>query len=44
MGRHFGICEWALPVSGPLAIRLAAEAGYEGIQLGELGAAETAGP
>ncbi|WP_325214055.1 sugar phosphate isomerase/epimerase family protein [Oscillibacter sp.] len=37
MERHFGICEWALPVSGLLAIRLAAEAGYEGIQLGELG-------
>ena len=33
MGRHFGICEWALPVSGPLAIRLAAEAGYEAPQL-----------
>jgi len=37
MERHFGICEWSLPVSGPLAIRLAREAGFEGIQLGEAG-------
>jgi sugar phosphate isomerase/epimerase len=37
LGQRFGICEWAFPVSGPLAIRLAKEAGYEGIQLGEAG-------
>lgn len=37
MELHFGICEWSLPVSGPLAIRLAREAGFEGIQLGEAG-------
>lgn len=37
MRRHFGICEWAFPVFGPLAIRLAREAGYDGIQLGEAG-------
>lgn len=37
MSYHFGICEWSLPVSGPLAIRFAAVAGAEGIQLGEAG-------
>lgn len=37
MDYHFGICEWSLPVSGTLAIRLASQAGYEGIQLGEAG-------
>lgn len=37
MAQHFGICEWSFPVSGPLAIQLAGEAGYEGIQLGEAG-------
>lgn len=37
MKQQFGICEWSLPVSGPLAIRIAAEAGYEGMQLGEAG-------
>lgn len=37
MGYQFGICEWSLPVSGPLAIRLAGEAGFTGIQLGEAG-------
>ena len=37
MGYQFGICEWTLPVSGPLAIRLAGEAGFTGIQLGEAG-------
>ena len=29
-GIFFGICEWSLPVSGPLAIRLAKEAGFDG--------------
>lgn len=37
MDYHFGICEWSMPVSGTLAIRLASQAGYEGIQLGEAG-------
>ena len=35
--QRFGICEWAPPVSGPLAMRLAAEAGYDGMQIGEAG-------
>lgn len=37
MKQHFGICEWSFPVSGPLAMQLAKEAGYEGMQLGEAG-------
>ena len=37
MGQQFGICEWSFPVSGPLAMRLAAEAGYDGMQIGEAG-------
>lgn len=37
MGQQFGICEWSLPVSGPLAMHLAAEAGYDGMQIGEAG-------
>ena len=31
------ICEWSFPVSGTLAIRLAAKIGFEGIQLSETG-------
>lgn len=34
---YFGICEWALPVTGPLAIRLASDIGFDGIQLSEAG-------
>ncbi|MFR1724164.1 sugar phosphate isomerase/epimerase family protein [Emergencia timonensis] len=37
MKYFFGICEWSLPVSGPLAIRLAKEAGFDGMQIGEAG-------
>ena len=37
MTQHFGVCEWSFPVSGPLAIQLAAAAGYEGMQVGEAG-------
>ena len=37
MRYHFGICEWSFPVFGPLAMQLAREAGYEGMQLGEAG-------
>ncbi|MBD9195912.1 MAG: sugar phosphate isomerase/epimerase [Clostridiales bacterium] len=37
MTQHYGVCEWSFPVSGPLAIQLAAEAGYEGMQVGEAG-------
>lgn len=34
---RFGICEWSMPVSGPLAMILAGEAGYDGMQMGENG-------
>ncbi len=37
MEQLFGICEWALPCQGSLAIRLASLAGFDGIQLGEAG-------
>lgn len=37
MTQHFGVCEWSFPASGPLAIQLAAAAGYEGMQVGEAG-------
>ncbi|MGN0671718.1 MAG: sugar phosphate isomerase/epimerase family protein [Anaerovoracaceae bacterium] len=33
----FGICEWFLAVSGPAAIRMAGELGYDGIQIDDLG-------
>jgi len=41
---YFGICEWCLPAQGPLAIRMAAEAGLDGIQIGDLGGAGTGFP
>lgn len=37
MKRKLGICEWSLPVSGATAIEIAAEAGFEGMQIGEAG-------
>lgn len=37
MNYNLGICEWALPVSGSLAIKCASKIGYDGIQLGEAG-------
>ena len=33
----YGICEWSLPASGTLAIRLAGEIGFDGLQIGEAG-------
>ncbi|MDO4269459.1 MAG: sugar phosphate isomerase/epimerase family protein [Eubacteriales bacterium] len=36
-GNKYGICEWSLPAAGPFALRLAAETGFDGIQLGDLG-------
>ncbi len=32
-----GICEWVLPTEGPYSLELAAQLGYDGIQLGDLG-------
>ncbi|MDP2792285.1 MAG: sugar phosphate isomerase/epimerase family protein [Rectinemataceae bacterium] len=34
---RFGICEWTLPACGAAAVELAGLAGFEGIQLGDLG-------
>lgn len=33
----FGICEWVLPIKGPLAIQIASELGFDGIQVDEWG-------
>lgn len=32
-----GVCEWCLPVNGPYALDFAADAGFDGIQIGDLG-------
>ena len=37
MNNHIGICEWSLPSVGPLSLHFAKEAGFDGIQLGDLG-------
>ena len=37
MANKLGICEWVLPVRGPFSIRLAAELGFQGVQLDDLG-------
>lgn len=34
-----GVCEFCLPCPGPLAIRMAHDAGFQGMQLGDLGGA-----
>ncbi len=39
MCNKVGVCEWALPLNGPFSIALAAKAGFEGIQIGDLGGA-----
>lgn len=35
--KKIGNSEWSLPVSGATAIEIAAEAGFEGMQIGEAG-------
>ena len=37
MKNKFGICEWSMTVKGSEAIKIAAEAGFDGIQIGEAG-------
>lgn len=44
MSYLIGVCEWSLPVSGPSSVTLAAKAGFDGIQLGDLGGAEQGYP
>lgn len=39
-----GVCEWCLPVSGPFALDFAKDAGFEGIQLGDLGGSQMGYP
>ena len=40
----YGICEWCLPVNGPAAVEFAANLGFDGIQIGDLGGAGTGFP
>ena len=35
----YGVCEWSLPVPGPFSPKIAAELGFDGIQIGDLGGA-----
>lgn len=37
MAIKFGVCEWGIPVTGPFTVTLAAEMGYDGLQLGDCG-------
>ena len=39
-----GVCEWCLPVNGPFAVEFAAKAGFDGIQLGDLGGSQAGFP
>lgn len=39
-----GVCEWCLPVNGPYALDFAANAGFDGIQLGDLGGSQMGFP
>ncbi len=41
---QIGVCEWALPMTGPFAVRLAAEIGFDGLQLGDCGGKKMAYP
>jgi len=36
-GYQFGVVEWALPIPGPYGVRMAGEAGFSGMQLGDGG-------
>lgn len=44
MALRFGSCEWGLSVDGPLAVILAAELGYDGLQLADCGGAKMQWP
>ena len=37
MKSKMGICEWCLPFAGPGSIKLAADMGFDGVQIGDLG-------
>ncbi len=39
-----GVCEWCLPVNGPYSLDFAADAGFEGVQLGDLGGSQMGFP
>ncbi|GHV54615.1 hypothetical protein FACS1894206_07790 [Deltaproteobacteria bacterium] len=44
MKYQIGVCEWSLPVNGPSAVVMASKAGFEGIQISDLGGAEQGYP
>lgn len=44
MDNKAGVCEWSLPMNGPFSLAIAAKAGFEGIQIGDLGGAEMGFP
>jgi sugar phosphate isomerase/epimerase len=44
MPNKTGVCDWSLPVTGPFALQLAAKAGFDGIQLGDLGGIDAGFP
>ncbi len=37
MAIKIGVCEWGIPVNGPFAVTLAAELGFDGLQLADCG-------
>lgn len=39
-----GVCEWCLPVEGPFSLDFAADTGFDGIQLGDLGGSQKGFP
>lgn len=41
---RIGVCEWSLPVNGPSSVVLAGKAGFEGIQIGDLGGSAQGDP
>ncbi len=41
---RFGVCEWSLPIPGPYGVRMAGEAGFGGMQLGDGGGSKKAFP
>ena len=44
MSIQIGVCEWSVPTNGPGAVVLAGKAGFQGIQISDLGGAEQGYP
>lgn len=41
---HFGVCEWLFPLSGPSAMRVLAQIGFDGVQILDAGGVEQNDP